>query len=391
MFENCSQLSEIQLGTMFSFKGNGTTSANNYAVLPTPPSGVTTGKWIREDGTFGPFTAEELRANYGDNAEAWAGTWVWEVPSTKYTLKFITPAGTVGELSNQKIEADQDGIISAAKLYLFNHRFDHWEDPNGNTYADGATIPANTYKAGDVITLTAVMVPLDNTVNIENGAFDVTLYGNEEVVFNDLPAGTAYQVWEETPDGWVLISQTNTSGVIEPLQISEAEFMNQYIPGTVTATFYGSKIMDGKAADSGTYAFELLENGEVIQTKNNGDGGFIAFDTITYDAAGEHTYTVREIIGSDDTIDYDHHAETIQVNITEDENGELHAEVTYDDDGIRFVNRTKPGILKIIKEAIGLTEANKDAEFTFNVVLQNENGTLVEGGQYYWYAEDIAG
>ena len=35
------------------------------------------------------------------------------------------------------------------------YHFDAWEDPDGNSYADHATIPANTFADGDRIYLTA--------------------------------------------------------------------------------------------------------------------------------------------------------------------------------------------------------------------------------------------
>lgn len=47
------------------------------------------------------------------------------------------------------------------------------------------------------------------------------------------------------------------------------------------------------------------------------------------------------------------------------------------------------GILIINKQTIGLADASKGSEFTFNVILQNENGTLVDDDQYYWCAENV--
>jgi surface protein len=77
MYYNCSSLKKVTLGSNNIFRGSGSTNIT----LPTPPasqSGVTyTGKWIREDGAFGPFTPAELRDNYTSDM---AGTWIWEVP-----------------------------------------------------------------------------------------------------------------------------------------------------------------------------------------------------------------------------------------------------------------------------------------------------------------------
>lgn len=79
MFGNCNMLSAIRLGPKFSFKGAGISEEKNQALLPTPPAWRykenLTGKWIREDGTFGPFSAQELRDNYRPEM---AGLWVLE-------------------------------------------------------------------------------------------------------------------------------------------------------------------------------------------------------------------------------------------------------------------------------------------------------------------------
>ena len=382
IFDSCSNLSKITLSPDFQFK--------SQAVLPTPPSETTTGKWIKEDETAGPLTAEDLRDQYAANAGEWAGVWVWEEIPTKYTLFFVAPANASGSMTKQKIVAAEDGTIKPNEFFLFNHHFDHWDASDGNTYADGATIVANTYVVGDEITLTAVFVENDNSVNMENGTFDLILHGGEKATFSGIPAGTAYQVWEETPDGWVLVEQTNTSGSIQPLETASTYFLNKYQPGTATATIVGSKIIDGHAAPAGAYTFELLENGDVIQTKTNTDGGFIAFDTITYTTIGDHTYTVREVPGGDSTIEYDSHEETITVSVT-DNDGTLSTAITYDDDGVGFVNHTKPGVIEIIKNVTGQTDANKDTVFTFQVILQSEDGTMMAGSDYSWHTENISG
>ncbi len=76
MYSNCSSLKEVILGVNNVFKGSGSTNTT----LPTPPAsedGITyTGKWIREDGAFGPFSPAQLTNNYTSEM---AGTWVWEV------------------------------------------------------------------------------------------------------------------------------------------------------------------------------------------------------------------------------------------------------------------------------------------------------------------------
>ncbi|MBQ1384042.1 MAG: hypothetical protein IIY74_01475, partial [Firmicutes bacterium] len=65
--------------------------------------------------------------------------------------------------------------------------------------------------------------------------------------------------------------------------------------------------------------------------------------------------------------------------------------VTYDDgEAPQFNNSTNPGSLQIVKVGSGLTEANKDAEFTFKVKLTNDAGMPIAGGPTLWYSEKSA-
>jgi len=93
MFYNCSKLRSVDIGESFNFKGKNITNTSYQAILPAPPSSATTGKWIREDGTYGSFTAAELRDQYGDNAAAWTGTWIWEVNSNTAIINFNANGG----------------------------------------------------------------------------------------------------------------------------------------------------------------------------------------------------------------------------------------------------------------------------------------------------------
>ncbi|WP_148132244.1 Spy0128 family protein, partial [Streptococcus sp. HMSC078H12] len=65
------------------------------------------------------------------------------------------------------------------------------------------------------------------------------------------------------------------------------------------AQFRFTKRLEGKTLEANAFTFELLENGNVIQTKKNAADGSIQFDSISYATEGTHTYTVREVAGTD--------------------------------------------------------------------------------------------
>ena len=79
-FAGVQSLKKIVIGSDFSFAG----SAWSLLYFPTPSGVNYTGKWIREDKAYGPFTPAELRDNYTSEM---AGTWVWEMmPPAAYAI-----------------------------------------------------------------------------------------------------------------------------------------------------------------------------------------------------------------------------------------------------------------------------------------------------------------
>jgi pilin isopeptide linkage protein len=129
--------------------------------------------------------------------------------------------------------------------------------------------------------------------------------------------------------------------------------------------------------------FELWESDILLQTKSVMDGGFVQFDIIEYDRndVGVHTYTIKELVGSDEAILYDGHEETITVEVTantgDDNIVHVHAEVTdstgtYPD--IVFQNWTKPGNLTLQKLVDDLLDGHESDEFKFRIRFMQENG-----------------
>ena len=302
-FENDYKLKYVTLGDKFDFHSD---------VLPTPYGQEYTGKWIRQDKSYGPYTPEELRDNYEGGM---AGTWTWDTRAFS-TIVYKAPSDAAGSMPNDILYPDEQFYIPSCKFSIFDYTFVHWEDDQGHIYENKDVIPSGTYADNITVTLTAVFEKNSHNVSMTDGAFEFSIKAGEKATFDDIPAGTRYQVYEKTDEGWVLVQQENTSGVIEALEESAAVFWNRYQPGIVTAQFTGTKNLDGHPAKEGSYNFELLdENCNVIQTKSVLDGGFVQFDPIEYtkDDIGEHKYIIREIDPQDDSIDYDVHEEPVSV------------------------------------------------------------------------------
>lgn len=141
-------------------------------------------------------------------------------------------------------------------------------------------------------------------------------------------------------------------------------------PNAIEGSIAASKLLDGKPAPDGAFEFQLLENGKVLQTKKNGAGGGISFDPIEYTEAGVHTYQIKEVAGTDKSIEYDASAEDVKVTVTKGEDGKLSVAaeyITQDDTAGRavFHNRHADGSLTVTKAIEGDAPAGK--KFGFRV------------------------
>ena len=158
---------------------------------------------------------------------------------------------------------------------------------------------------------------------------------------------------------------------------TDTEFNNTFTSAPTQAQFKFTKRLEGKALEAGAFEFELLENGNVIQTKKNAADGSITFDAIEYSTEGEHTYTVREKAGNDTNIDYDTMNAEVKVKVTKDAaTGLLSIAVTMPED-TEFNNYVvSPVVTKFdfTKKLAG--RELKAGEFSF--VLKDAAGNVVE-------------
>ena len=371
LLSDCESLSKIVLGEKPFLKG----AYGSKADLPSPsssPASQFTGKWVCEDHPSIAALDAKTLSNSHPSADAPAGTWVWQ-KKPMYTVTFDANGGS-GAMAQQSYEPNTDYQLPANSFYCFAKKFVGWNtaaDGKGTSYADGATV-SNLANVGENVTLYAQWED-DLSGRLTNGQMEVTMHGNESLTIPNLPAGTQYQVYEQTPSGWVLVKQSGESGVIEPLKNAQATLVNDYQPGKTQATIVGTKTVNGDASKvkAGKYLFELSDLGGGMQpeTVSCGAGGSIAFSPITYDAAGTWTYKVKEVVPQDQgNIQYDTHEETVTVTVSDDGAGNLSSSVQYDSDGVAFDNHDATpttGSLSITKSVEGAVDASK--EFTFDV------------------------
>lgn len=128
----------------------------------------------------------------------------------------------------------------------------------------------------------------------------------------------------------------------------EAIFENTYNvtpeKSSVTDRITAAKFLDGRDLKEGEFRFELVEGDVVVATGTNAADGKIAMSKITYNEAGKHTYTLREVPGdTNNGITYDGKTYTIETTITDNGKGKLEAKHELKGaDEAKFSNSYKP-------------------------------------------------
>ena len=113
--------------------------------------------------------------------------------------------------------------------------------------------------------------------------------------------------------------------------VKSIEFKNAYnlTPKSfsVTDKIAATKSLAGRDLKAGEFRFELVEGDDVVATGTNDARGKIAMSAVEYTAAGEHTYTLREVNGgtASNGISYDGKTYTIVTTITDNGDGTLSA------------------------------------------------------------------
>ena len=198
--------------------------------------------------------------------------------------------------------------------------------------------------------------------------------------------GITYSTAEYTIVTKVTDNGDGTLGVEHKLQGTEpVEFKNSYNltpkDSSVTDKVKATKSLDGRDLKAGEFRFELVEGNDVVATGTNAADGKITMSEITYNEAGEHTYTLREANGgtASNGISYDGKTYTIVTTITDNGKGELVAKHELKGDNeAKFNNSYKPNpdefsVTDQIKATKVLTGRDlKAGEFSFELVEGND-------------------
>ena len=230
---------------------------------------------------------------------------------------------------------------------------------------EGKALEAGKYefelKEGEKVIATAKNAA-DGTVTFEDITY--TAAGEHTYTISE-KAGSEAGVTYDTAKHEVKVAVTdNGQGqLVATATKNNPTFTNTYKAAETKATITATKVLEGKALEAGKYEFELKEGNKVIGTATNAADGTVAFEDITYTAAGEHTYTISEKAGSEAGVTYDKSTHNVTVNVTDNGAGQLVATVT--DNNPTFTNTYVASSTKVI--------------FSAKKVL---NGKPLEAGQF---------
>lgn len=264
---------------------------------------------------------------------------------------------------------------------------------------DGAPMPENTTAENDAAgnvnfgKTTFKLSDLENVASAADGSrtkvfeYKVTETGSAAGVTNDTDKTKTFKITLKD-DG-----NGHLTATCDPKEGPKFTFTNTYsvgeLPSSITDQIKIDKQLTGRDLKKGEFTFELLEDGEVIDTGSNDAGGNVTFDKITYTQPGQHTYTVREVNNDLGGVTYDDQAYTVYTQIIDQGNGKLKAEhqavVQMDNEfapiegnKITFNNKYEAkGTTASIGAVKRLTGKDlKDGQFTFQ--LKDENGKVID-------------
>lgn len=292
-----------------------------------------------------------------------AGELVASVKAPEGGLSFVNEYGTndaVVSVNATKAIVATDGLEAPA-LNDGDFSFTISADTEGAPLPEETTV---TNRGGNVsfgpMTFTKAMLG-DET----SKTFDYTISesGSKPGVTNDSAKSFSVTV---TDDG----KGNLTAEVSGPVS-----FANTYavapLSYSVSRDVSVKKELAGRDLREGEFSFELLEGDDVVATATNAADGTVTFPELTYDAPGEHSYTVREVAGDAAGVSYDTTAYAVSVKVSDNGDGTLSA-MASGDTSVTFKNVYEAAPATVTLNAKKVLEGAElaDGEFTFRL----ENG-----------------
>lgn len=390
-----------------------------------------------------PLPAETTVSNdadgsfhFGDIAFAKTGTYLYDVVEDTSALPAGVKAVTQGaERVEVDVTVNEAGkLVASAKAPEGGFSFVNEYGTNDAVVSVNATkaIVANGLEApalndGDFsFTISAdtegAPLPDETTVTNRGGnvsfgpmTFAKAMLGNEMSKTFDYTiseSGSKPGVTNDSAKSFSVTVTDDGKGNLTAEMSGPVSFANTYavapLSYSVSRDVSVKKELAGRDLREGEFSFELLEGDDVVATATNAADGTVTFPELTYDAPGEHSYTVREVAGDAAGVSYDTTAYAVSVKVSDNGDGTLSATAS-GDTSVTFKNVYEAAPATVTLNAKKVLEGAElaDGEFTFRL----ENGgqlmdeatndadgnvtfhelTLKQAGTYTFTVSEIAG
>lgn len=313
----------------------------------------------------GQTIENEAQITVGDNPQITTNKTETEVKTGSLT---ISKTVTVNTDQGTKIDTEKEFTFTVVLTDKKDNTLDGEYSYNGKS--DGMTEYQGKIKSGGTIKLK------------HEGSVTIT----------GLPEGAKYTV-TETPEAGYTAQNAELTGNIPADSAATAAFVNNYSAGQATlngaTNLEVTKEFTGKDWGDEVFTFTLTQTGgdtTKVTLPNNADNLQIGKDTkdhkaafgdIIFTAAGEYTFEISEVIPENPgQIQYDNHAVTIKVNVTDNNSGNLVASVASatTSGSMTFKNTYTPqkitANIQALKTMSGRDLRDTD-KFTFTIAPQN--------------------
>lgn len=187
---------------------------------------------------------------------------------------------------------------------------------------DGVTVASGTNDANGNVTLSPIRYEAPGTHTYTLREACPNALGLYKGVTYDGTTYTVVTTVSDNGDG-TLAATHKLEGTTE-----SAGFTNKYHAMPTQVSIGAIKVLEGRELKKDEFSFKLVGEGIESTVTNDADGK-ISFDKFEYDEPGTHVYTISEVKGDEAGMTYDKSVFTATVNVVDDGEGNLKANVAF--------------------------------------------------------------
>lgn len=187
---------------------------------------------------------------------------------------------------------------------------------------DGVVVASGTNDADGNVTLSPIRYETPGTHTYTLREACPNALGLYKGVTYDSTTYTVVTTVSDNGDG-TLTATHKLEGTTE-----SAGFTNKYHAMPTQVSIGAIKVLEGRELKKDEFSFKLVGEGVESAVTNDADGK-ISFDKFEYDEPGTHVYTISEVKGDETGMTYDKSVFTVTVNVVDDGEGNLKANVAF--------------------------------------------------------------